>query len=307
MKMDKVILLVLALFSSNIYSQKAPIKHRTNVQAEVVLPEKEIDGEWVAVGTRAEHAIQHDYDIKFDGKPSYRFELGAKDNTLSGYKKGTTKGRAELSYAYARASDLTEFSDEKISNEIIMKNIYHYGKGFCDQGSRMKYKFSFYCPSEVPKNVKTIFAQWHGAPDRRLVQTPEGEEKMLTTEEFIELSKTVMFKKNIGYDKIYTKDKKGREVVKKGKENGWLVEQGGYPPLAFGFSDGYFYIKANSDRKLLSDKTDRTNASAEKSKVLVPQQSEYKSSVIAHRSSFKDFPKDTWVDFEIEIQWSEYS
>ena len=32
-----------------------------------------------------------------------------------------------------------------------------------------------------------------------------------------------------------------------------LVEQGGYPPLAFGFSGGWFYIKANSDRKWLTN------------------------------------------------------
>lgn len=50
------------------------------------------------------------------------------------------------------------------------------------------------------------------------------------------------------------KDKKGNSVYKAGKKNGWLVEQGGYPPLAFGFSGGWFYIKANSDRRWLTDK-----------------------------------------------------
>ena len=34
----------------------------------------------------------------FNGKPSYRFELKEDDNTLSGYAKGETKGRAEFSY-----------------------------------------------------------------------------------------------------------------------------------------------------------------------------------------------------------------
>lgn len=57
-------------------------------------------------------------------------------------------------------------------------------------------------------------------------------------------------------------------VYKIGKPNGWLVEQGGYPPLAFGFSEGYFYIKANSDRKWLTDKTDRCNSNPAKVEIM---------------------------------------
>lgn len=83
---------------------------------------------------------------------------------------------------------------------------------------------------------------WHA--DRTLVQTPESEVKKLTVDEFIELDKTTIFKKNTGYEKVVkldkqgnpVKDKKGNPVYKAGKKNGWLVEQGGYPPLAFGFS-----------------------------------------------------------------------
>lgn len=124
----------------------------------------------------------------------------------------------------------------------------------------------------MDSNVSTIFAQWHGMPDRTLVQTPEGEVKKLTVDEFIELDKTTIFKKNTGYEKggevdkqgNPVKDKKGNPVYKAGKKNGWLVEQGGYPPLAFGFSGGWFYIKANSDRRWLTDKDDRCNANPEK-------------------------------------------
>lgn len=79
------------------------------------------------------------------------------------------------------------------------------------------------------------------------------------------------------------KDKKGNSVYKAGKKNGWLVEQGGYPPLAFGFSGGWFYIKANSDRRWLTDKTDRCNASPEKTPVMKPVTSKYKSSTIAYK------------------------
>ena len=77
----------------------------------------------------------------------------------------------------------------------------------------------------------------------------------LTIDEFVELEKTTFFKKNAGHEKVAkldkqgnpVKDKNGNPVYKAGKPNGWLVEQGGYPPLAFGFSGGMFYIKIYID------------------------------------------------------------
>ena len=151
-------------------------------------------------------------------------------------------------------------------------------------------------------------------PDRTLVSTPDGEVKKLTTEEFLELYDRMIFKKNVAHDKVPVldkqgnpkKDKDGNVVYKAGKANGWLVEQGGYPPLAFGFSGGYFYIKANSDRKWLTDKTDRCNASAEKSQIMKPVTSKYKASTIAYKMPFAEFPKDCWITFRIHIDWTVY-
>ena len=40
--------------------------------------------------------------------------------------------------------------------------------------------------------------------------------------------------------------------------------------MAFGFSGGWFYIKANSDRKWLTDKDDRCNANPEKTPIMKP-------------------------------------
>lgn len=52
-------------------------------------------------------------------------------------------------------------------------------------------------------------------PDRTLVQTPEGEVKKLTVDEFIELDKTTIFKKNTGYEKVAKLDKQGNPVKDK--------------------------------------------------------------------------------------------
>lgn len=75
--------------------------------------------------------------------------------------------------------------------------------------------------------------------------------------------------------------------------------------MAFGINSGYFYIKANSDRKWLTDKTDRCNAGVNR-EVMVPVRSEYKSSTIAYKLEADKFPKDTWVTFDVEIDWTVY-
>lgn len=284
-----------------------PLAERVNVQADSARMEQVIDGEWVAVGVKRPYAICHDSNLMFDGRPSYRFELREEDNTLSGYSKDETKGRAELSYCYAVSSDFDGTSEGFYDAAQKMKTVYHSGKGIAPQGSTCRYRFSFYVPSTFDgEHASTIFAQWHGMPDRRLAQTPEGEVRMLTTEEFLALWETTIFKKDTGHEKIAATDRKGRPVFRAGEPNGWKIEQGGYPPLAFGFSGGYFYIKANSDRKWLTDKSDRCNARVDGAEVMRPVKSEYKTSTIACRIPWSEFPKDRWITFSVEVQWSLY-
>lgn len=308
---------LLAVSTAMLTAQNAkliPLTERVNVQADSARINQVIDGCWVAVGTDKPHSIQRDYTIPFNGKPSYRFELKTEDNTLEGYAKGETKGRAEFSYCYATSADFKGHPASVYENAQKTKTVYHYGKGICPQGTSRDYEFSVYIPSALNGDVSTIFAQWHGMPDRTLVSTPDGEVKKLTTEEFLELYDRMIFKKNAAHDKVPVldkqgnpkKDKDGNVVYKAGKANGWLVEQGGYPPLAFGFSGGYFYIKANSDRKWLTDKTDRCNASAEKSQIMKPVTSKYKASTIAYKMPFAEFPKDCWITFRIHIDWTVY-
>lgn len=86
-----------------------PLTERVNVQADSARINQIIDGCWVAVGTNKPHAIQRDFTNLFDGKPSYRFELKTEDNTLEGYAKGETKGRAEFSYCYATSDDFRDY------------------------------------------------------------------------------------------------------------------------------------------------------------------------------------------------------
>ncbi|MBB4037285.1 heparin lyase [Dysgonomonas hofstadii] len=309
--MSRIIVAILFLLICQLVSTQnkelITITERVNVQADTVRADQIINDEWVAVGTKKKYAICYDYTLPFNGEPSFRFELKENDNTLAGYSEGETKGRAELSYCYATAQDFKGFTEDVFLNAQKMKTVYHYGKGICEQGSHWKYTFSIYVPSALQRDVSTIFAQWHGMPDRTLVSTPEGIVKKLTVTEFLELYDQMIFRKNIAHDIIKTVNEDGTTSYKAGKPNGWLIEQGGYPPLAFGFSNGYFYIKANSDRKWLTDKTDRCNASPDKANIMQPLTSEYKASTIAYKMPFDDFPKDRWVTFILDIKWTKYS
>ncbi len=283
-----------------------PIAERVNIQADSARREQVIDGEWVAVGIRKPEALCRDYTRMYDGKPSFRFTLGAEDNTLKGYSPGETKGRSELSYCYATAADFAEMTPDAYAAAQKMKTVYHHGKGICPQGTAWRYTFAVYVPKELDGRVSTIFAQWHGMPDRTLVTDPDGRVRQLSTEEFVALYDTVVIKKEVAYRRVEATDRKGRTIWKAGDPTGWKVEQGGYPPLAFGFSGGWFYIKANSDRRWFTDKDDRCNANPEKAGVMQPVTSEFKASTIAAKMPFAEFPKDRWVTFTVEVRWTRY-
>lgn len=296
--MKQLLILSALIVVHSLYCQETgfqPIPYRVDIQSQIAPDKSIIDSQWVAVGSKKEHAIGYDFNCLYKAKPSFRFQLLEDDNTLAGYKAGETKGRAELSYCYATQEDVKGLTAEQMAHEILAKTVYHNGKGAVKQGSKVYYRFSLWVPSSLSPDVNTIFAQWHGMPDRTLLMNPQGQIKQISKAEFAQLCQQMTFKKDKGYDK------------QSKRPNGWMIEQGGYPPLAFGFADKHFYIKANSDRKWLTDKSDRCNANLNKSNILEPIRSTYKSSVIAYREPLSQFPKDRWVTFYITVQWSRYS
>ncbi len=267
---------------------------RVSVQNEIATSEYIIDNQWVAVGTSVDHAIGYDYSLLYDGKPSYQFCLLENDNTLDGYSDGETKGRAELCRTYATQEDVAGLSDTELSQDITCKILYYHGKDILPQGSTTNHRFAIYVPSTITEEVHTIFAQWHGMPNRCVLQKPDGVITTVTKAEFVEIASTMSFDDWEGIDPV-TKE-----------PNGWYIEQGGYPPMAFGFNEGYFYIQTNSDRRWMSDKTDRTNVSVADYGTMESKNSLYKHSTIAYREPMENFPKDCWVEFEVQVAWTSY-
>lgn len=284
-----------------------PLCRRVNIQTDTAQIKDIIDGRWAGTGSSKPYAIQKDFTRRYKGQPSYRFELKSEDNTLKGYADGETKGRAELSYCYATTDDFKKYQPGYYTKAQSTKTVYFEGKGHCRQGANMHYRFAIFVPKELDRNVHAIFAQWHGMPDRTLVRTSDGEIRKLTPEEFMELERHMLFKKDKGMEKRMHIKAGGDTVYKAGKPNGWMIEQGGYPPLAFGFASGYFYIKGNSDRKWMSDKSDRCSANPVRDTVMVPVKSKYKESVLLYKERIELFPKEQWVTFDITVKWTGYS
>ena len=80
-----------------------------------------------------------------------------------------------------------------------MKTVYHHGKGICPQGTSWSYTFSVRIPSELSPEVSTIFAQWHGMPDRTLVDALDGRvSRKLPAEEFLAMQDTVVYQEGHG-------------------------------------------------------------------------------------------------------------
>ena len=203
------VLLLLACTPDVAREKEAPngftaLPERVNIQADSARMSQVIDNEWVAVGIRKDEALGLDHSRMYGGKPSYRFTLGRDDNTLEGYAPGETKGRSELAWCYATAADFAGLPDKAYSDAQRMKTVYHHGKGICPQGTSWSYTFAVRIPAELSPEVSTIFAQWHGMPDRTLVTAPDGRVMKLPAEEFLAMQDTVIIKKDIVYERVET-------------------------------------------------------------------------------------------------------
>ncbi len=269
----------------------API--RVSVQSEFASPESVLLDEWVAIGLEYDFSIMLDYTKPFNGKPSFYVEMTDDPTT----DNDETSGRCEVSYCFATAEDFYASGvTDSYEDCQVMKTVYHYGRGIIPRDCVTYHQFSVNIPSELDPEVKTIFAQWHGMPDRTLVRDPDGYEQVLTSAEFMKLCETMTFDSGTGYD------------LETGEENGWrVVANGSYPPLTFGVVDGYFYIKAHSDKKWMSDVDERCNVNPSTDEVMVPEITEHKQAIIACRIGYDIFPKDCWITFNVAITWSQYS
>lgn len=267
-----------------------PIKERVDIQTQTADSWQVIDNRWVAVGLAKEYMIQQDTTWLPYGEKVYRFELRKGDNMLGGFYPGEKVARAELSYCYASSQD---YKDSVSFQDACHRKMVHYaGKGICNQGERRTYIFRIFIPKEMNPDADVIFAQWHGMPTRTLLADTHGRYYRPGDAGYDDAEKRIVFRKGIGYER--------------GKPNGWTTDHGGCPVMAFGFAKGYFYIKTNSDRKWLTDTKEYCDVDVATGTVMQPVHTCFKSSTLACKMPWNEFPKDVWVTFKIDVDWALY-
>lgn len=261
------------------------ITHRVNVRKHLAQESQIVDGQWVPVGINRPYAISRD-TLMCDGKIAYRFELREGDNLIDGLKEGEKVSRAELTYCYATPSDYK--SDARLKQMKIWQTVHYDGKGIISQGSETGHSFKLYIPDDMSNSADVIFAQWHSMPTRTALEDPSGNYHNLESKVTIEKTRNMKFVKGVGYEN--------------GVPNGWKCDHGGAPVLAVGFSGGYLYIKANSDRKWVTDLSEECNASLDKKYVFT----KYKTSMIVSAFPVDMLPKNRWITLDFNIKWSSY-
>ena len=156
----------------------------------------------------------------------------------------------------------------------------------------MNYSFKIFVPSTMNANACVIFAQWHSMPTRTVIADTNRRFYYPGDREFDLAERRMVFKKGKGFEN--------------GRPNDWTSDHGGHPVMAFGFAHKYFYIKANSDRKWITDVDERCDADIMGSGVMVPLQTRYKASTVVSRLSYDQFPKDRWVEFSVDVVWTSF-
>jgi len=268
-----------------------PIPNRVFVEKDTAKMSDIIDNQWVAIGNKNPDALQKDNTLLFNNNYSYRFELK---------KDGKTRDRIELQYTYATALNYAGVSSADYIKDQKLFTVSEHGKGISPQGSKWRYVFSAFIPSSTDENATAIFAQIHGMCDRTLVVSPDGTQIMLTKDEFLAKSETMIFDTGIGYSKV-------NNVM--GERNGWKMDTNGDPQMEMGFANKKFYISVSSDRKWATNIDDRSGANITRVGPMQPVISKEKFKVATNvfQIPFADYPKDTWVTYTMDIDYCTYN
>jgi len=262
------------------------IDTREDVQQTVIPNSRIIDCNMVPVGAKGKgNSIVRDITNLYNGTPSYRFRMD-----------DGTENRVELSAAFVTQEDISaaNLTESDVAENVAAKSLYHFGKGFAAQGKARTYEYGVFLPSSLNSSSKGIISQWHGVPDRTTVMDPSGTITKYNLHDFnTQVLSKMHFKQTTGYD------------IGSKKPNGYMVDQGGYPPVALKIGEGYLYLVARADHRRVTDKSDRVNISPPRQKM---KRSKAKSKEVSspYMTPLSKLPLNTWTDVKLVITFSKW-
>eukprot|EP00406_Dinophysis_acuminata_P073418 CAMPEP_0179246864 /NCGR_PEP_ID=MMETSP0797-20121207/19313_1 /TAXON_ID=47934 /ORGANISM="Dinophysis acuminata, Strain DAEP01" /LENGTH=404 /DNA_ID=CAMNT_0020954465 /DNA_START=1 /DNA_END=1212 /DNA_ORIENTATION=- len=259
------------------------IERREDVQQTIINASDILDCNMVAVGAKGPgYTIVRDAANTYNGTPSYRFHVD--DDGAN---------RVELSAAFVTQEDIdaANLTQAEIAEHVAAKSLYHFGGGFATPGQAWTYEYGVFLPSSLNSTSKGIISQWHGVPDRTTVMDPDGAITKYSLHDFNSQILTEMyFNKTTGYD------------INATTPNGYMVDQGGYPPLALKVG---MYLVARADHRRITDKTDRVNISPPRQR---RKRSKGRTKEVSspYQVQLSALPSDTWIPLKFVIVWSRW-
>jgi hypothetical protein len=258
---------------------------RTSAQQEVAPVEEIVDGQWIVIGTSEKNGgrVIRDGDNLHKGQPVYRFS--AEDDTVN---------RIEFSEVFGSAENLKGLSEKEIADFLAIKDAYvraDVGR----YGDTATYEWSTRFPEKLDADSQAIIAQWHGRPDRTLVD--DGRElRYLPIAEFVKLTETYEFRKDgWGYDKTT------------GKRSHFRVDGAAGGPIAalkIGFDHIYLVVRSDASRRSSNEVKLKPKPMHE---IGHRMREGLKEASLVWKLPLSEVPMNKWIDFRVRIKYSEYS
>lgn len=279
-----VVATALALASPG-HTEIKSLPFRTSAQEEVAPGEEIVDGQWIVIGNSEKSGgrVVRDTDNPYKGHPVYRFT--AADGMVN---------RIEFSEVFGSAENLRGLSEKEVADFLAIKDAYvnaEVGR----YGDTVTYEWSTRFPEKLDADSQAIIAQWHGRPDRTLVD--DGKEpRHLSIPEFVKLTETYDFRKDgWGYDKTT------------GERSDFCVDGAAGGPIAalkIGFDHMYLVARSDASRRSSSEVKLKPKPTH---KIGYRMREGLKEASLVWKLPLSEVPVSEWIDFKVRIRYSEYS
>lgn len=258
---------------------------RTSAQMDIAGEDDIIDNAWIAIGSghRRGAELVVDTETPYRGKPVFRFS--ARDDAVN---------RIELSEVYGSVENLASLTKKERDAAIAIKDGY-INSEVGRFGDTVTYEWSTRFPEAMTDETKGIFAQWHGRPDRTLIQDEKGT-RVLSAPEFLRLQESIEFREDgWGYN---------RET---GERTSLRVDcAAGGPIGAFKVGMGHIYLLARSEAARRSDSSVKLRPKPTHDIGHSISQGS-KEAALVWKLPLSRVPIDEWMDCKVRIHYSEYA
>ncbi len=263
----------------------APLTCRGSERGKVAGDDEIVDAAWIVIGN-SEHRGGHlarEARVLCKGGPVYRFR--AEDESVN---------RIELSELFGSAERLKGVSPamvERLTAITAADILVDLGR----YGDTVTYEWSTRFPRRMGPQSLGIFAQWHGRPDRTLVDDGKTV-RMLSLAEFEDLSRTVEFREDgWGYER------------KSGVKTAYRRDAAAGGPIGefrVGFDHLYLMVRSDASRRSSPDVKLKIRPSRQ---VGDCTRDGPKEIALVWKTPLADVPVDRWIDFKVRIHFSEYA